>query len=213
MNPYVLELAALMAVFSFVIVVPGADLAMVMRQSIVHGRRTAIWTSVGIGVALLFHISYTILGLGLIVSQSVFAFNIVKYAGAAYLFWLGWRSLRDASMPEMPEPEAAEPARAMSGAKAFGLGFLTNALNPKPVVFFLSLFSSLVSLSTPASIKFGYGLVMASALVLWFVGVSVFFTIPAVRDGFRRAGRWISRATGLVFIGLGFKLATEKMHG
>jgi RhtB (resistance to homoserine/threonine) family protein len=212
-SPYLLELAALMAVFSFVIVVPGADLAMVMRQSIVHGRRAAIWTSVGIGAALLFHISYTILGLGLIVSQSVFAFNVVKYAGAAYLFWLGWRSLRDAAMPEMPEPDMARQARAMPSLKAFGLGFATNALNPKPVVFFLSLFSSLVSLSTPASVKFGYGLVMASALILWFVGVSLFITIPAVRDGLRRAGRWIARATGLVFIGLGFKLATEKMHG
>ncbi|GGE06392.1 lysine transporter LysE [Aureimonas endophytica] len=213
MSHYLLELAALMAVFSFGIVVPGADLAMVMRQSLTHGRRAAIATSFGIGTALLFHVGYTVLGIGLIVSQSILAFNIVKWVGAAYLFYLGWRSIREANVPEMPEIDPAERARPMSDAKAFGMGFLTNALNPKPVLFFLTLFSSLVSLETPTLVKIGYGLVMASALILWFVGVSFFFTIPAIRQSFVRAGRWITRATGFVFIGLGLKLATEKMHG
>lgn len=213
MNTYLLELAAVMAVFSIGIVAPGADLAMVMRQSLTHGRKAAIWTSFGIGAALLFHVGYTVLGIGLIVSQSIVAFNIVKWCGAAYLFYLGWRSLRDAGLPQLPQVDAAERNRPMSDAKAFGMGFLTNALNPKPVVFFLTLFTSLVSLQTPMLIKLGYGVVMASALILWFVGVSCFLTVPSVRDRFLRAGRWIMRATGVVFIGLGLKLATEKMHG
>ncbi|KQT52625.1 MULTISPECIES: LysE family transporter [unclassified Aureimonas] len=213
MSPYLLELATLMAVFSVGIVAPGADLAMVMRQSLTHGRRAAIWTSFGIGSALLFHVGYTVLGIGLIVSQSIVAFNIVKWCGAAYLFYLGWRSLRDASLPELPAIDTAERDRPMPAAKAFGMGFLTNALNPKPVVFFLTLFTSLVSLETPMVVKIGYGVVMASALILWFVGVSYFLTVPAVRDRFLRAGRWIGRVTGVVFIGLGLKLATERMHG
>ena len=213
MSPYVVELAALMAVFSVVIVVPGADLALVMRQSITHGRRAAILTSLGLGASLLFHVSYTILGIGLIVSQSIIAFNIVKWCGAAYLLYLGYRSLKDANQPIAPVENGAEAGLPISDLKAFAMGFVTNALNPKAVVFFLSLFSSLISLQTPVVVKAGYGLVMASSLVLWFIGVSLFFTIPAVRDGFLRAGRWIMRVTGLVFIGLGLKLATEKMHG
>ena len=68
MSSYLLELASLMAIFSFAIVSPGADLAMVMRQSLVHGRRAAIVTSFGIGTSLMFHVTYTILGLGLIIA-------------------------------------------------------------------------------------------------------------------------------------------------
>lgn len=214
MSPYLLELATLMAVFSVVIVVPGADLALVMRQSITHGRRAAIMTSFGLGASLLFHVGYTILGLGLIVSQSIVAFNIVKWCGAAYLFYLGYRSIKDANQPIAPDAVlASHTAKPISNAKAFAMGFVTNALNPKAVVFFLSLFSSLISLQTPIAVKAGYGLVMAASLVLWFVGVLLFFTIPAIRDGFLRAGRWIMRVTGFVFIGLGLKLATERMHG
>ena len=94
MTTYAIELSALMAIFFFVIVSPGADLAMVMRQSIVHGRRSAVVTSFGIGVSLLFHIGYTILGLGLIISQSILLFNIVKWCGVAYLVYIGIQSLR-----------------------------------------------------------------------------------------------------------------------
>lgn len=213
MSPSVVELATLMAVFSVVIVVPGADLALVMRQSITHGRRAAILTSFGLGASLLFHVTYTILGIGLIVSQSIIAFNIVKWCGAAYLLYLGYRSLKDANQPISAVDGGTEAREPISDVRAFAMGFVTNALNPKAVVFFLSLFSSLISLQTPVAVKAGYGLVMASALVLWFIGVSLFFTIPAVRDRFLRAGRWIMRVTGFVFIGLGLKLATEKMHG
>lgn len=213
MNPYLLELAALMAVFSMVIVVPGADLALVMRQSITHGRRAAIFTSFGLGASLLFHVTYTILGIGLIVSQSIIAFNFVKWCGAAYLLYLGYRSLKDANQPIAAVPGDTGAGGPVSDLKAFAMGFVTNALNPKAVVFFLSLFSSLISLETPVAVKAGYGLVMATSLVLWFVSVSFFFTIPAVRNGFLKTGRWIMRVTGLVFIGLGLKLATQKMHG
>lgn len=78
MHAYLLELASLMAVFSFAIVSPGADTAMVMRQAMVHGRREAILTSFGIGTSLMFHVTYTILGLGLIISKSLLLFSIIK---------------------------------------------------------------------------------------------------------------------------------------
>ena len=65
---YLTEFLGLMAVFSVIIVAPGADFALVIRQCVVHGRRTALITSLGIGLSLLFHISYTILGIGLIVA-------------------------------------------------------------------------------------------------------------------------------------------------
>lgn len=213
MHPYLFELASLMAIFAFAIVSPGADLAMVMRQSIVHGRRAAIVTSFGIGASLMVHVTYTILGLGLIISQSIYLFNIVKWCGVAYLVYIGIKALRagkaDLSVEAMGDNEDKDRQTAL---RAFGLGFLANALNPKAVFFFLSIFSTVVGAHTPIAVKFGYGLVMATCLIAWFVGVSLFMTTPRMRAAFARASQWIDRTSGLVFIALGIKLATEKAH-
>ncbi|MBP1887759.1 LysE family transporter [Sinorhizobium mexicanum] len=211
MSHYLIELASLMAIFSFAIVSPGADLAMVMRQSLVHGRRPAIITSFGIGTSLMFHVTYTILGLGLIISQSIYLFNIVKWCGVAYLVYIGIKALRAGQTEIAVDAGEAKAGNEQSAAKAFGLGFAANALNPKAVFFFLSIFSTVVSAHTPMMVKFGYGLVMASCLILWFVGVSLFMTTPPMRAAFTRASKWIDRASGVVFIGLGLKLATEKV--
>lgn len=211
MHPYLFELASLMAIFAFAIVSPGADLAMVMRQSLVNGRRSAIITSFGVGTSLMFHVTYTILGLGLIISQSIYLFNIVKWCGVAYLLYIGIKSLRAGKTDMTVQAEGSDTTgKQQSGLKAFGLGFAANALNPKPVFFFLSIFSTVVNAHTPIMVKFSYGLVMASCLILWFVGVSMFMTTPKMRAAFSRASQWIDRASGLVFIALGLKLATEK---
>jgi RhtB (resistance to homoserine/threonine) family protein len=203
---YWMEFLGLMAVFSVIIVAPGADFALVIRQCIVHGRRTALVTSFGIGLSLLFHISYTILGIGLIVSKSLLLFSLLKWAGAAYLVWLGIKSWREPAY-ELKETQAAGAADTVSAPKAFAMGFITNALNPKPVLFFLSLFSALVSPHTPAFIQFSYGLGMATALIIWFVAVSYFFTSRPVREQFLKYSRAFNRVTGALFIGLGVRLA------
>jgi RhtB (resistance to homoserine/threonine) family protein len=211
MSQYALEFLGLMAVFSLVIVSPGADFLLVLRQCVVHGRRAAIITSFGIGASLLFHISYTILGIGLIVSKSLFLFAILKWAGAAYLLYLGVTSLR-AKAFQVPEAALSRGAgrKPVSAVRCFLMGFVTNALNPKPVLFFLSLFSALVSHETPAAVQGVYGLLMATALILWFVGVSTFFTIDAVREKFISWGRWFNKVCGVLFIGLGIRLATQQ---
>ena len=210
-HQYLIELASLMAIFSFAIVAPGADTAMVMRQAIVHGRKAAVLTSFGVGTSLMFHVTYTILGLGLVISQSILIFNMIKWAGVAYLVYICIQSLRAGKTELQADAAVASASRkAQAATKSFGLGFMANALNPKPVFFFLSIFSAVVSHSTPAGVKFGYGLVMASCLIAWFVGLSFFLTTPRMRLGFERASKWINRASGAVFIAFGIKLATEK---
>lgn len=211
MHIYLIELASLMAIFFFGIISPGADFAMVLRQSIVHGRRSAIITWFGIGTSLMVHVTYTILGLGLIISQSIYLFNIVKWCGVAYLVYIGVKALR-AGKSEIDGGIGSNVAtdQHQSMPKAFGLGFMANVLNPKAVFFFLSIFSTVVSAHTPMMVKFGYGLIMAAALILWFVGVSLFMTTPRMRSAFSRASQWIDRISGVVFIALGIKLATER---
>ena len=209
MSPYLTEFAGLMAVFSVLIIAPGADFALVIRQSVVHGRRAAMMTSIGIGCSLLFHIGYTILGIGLVVSKSLFLFGLLKWLGAAYLIYLGIKAFREPALVIESDGERVI-AEQLPAWKLFGMGFVTNALNPKPALFFLSLFSALVSPQTPVSVQALYGLGMALALILWFFAVSLVFTSRPVREKFTAAGRWFNRVTGALFIGLGLRLALQQ---
>ena len=205
-----LEFAALMLAFGINAIIPGADFARVLRQSIAHGRRAALFTSAGIATSILVHGSYTLLGIGVLVGQSLMLFNIIKWLGAAYLVWLAISALR--SSPPQP-PEEGELAGARRGDwAAFALGFLTNLLNPKAVLFFLALFTTLVSAHTAGDAKVIYVACMSIMLFAWFALVSVFFTTPAVRQGFFRFGRWFNRVTGITFIVLAIRVALAQQH-
>jgi RhtB (resistance to homoserine/threonine) family protein len=187
---------------------PGPDFAIVVRQSLAHGRRTAIWTSLGVGAAILLHVSYSLLGIGLLLRSSETWFNVVKFAGAAYIAWLGIQSLR--SRPREFTATAIETGNVPASVAqrgAFTVGFLTNALNPKATLFFISLFAMIVSPQTPKLIQSIYGFWMALATAAWFSLVSVLFTRGDVRRRFLRHGHWIDRALGVVFLGLAVSLA------
>ncbi len=178
---------------------PGPDFALVLKQSLARGRRIALCTSAGIGAAILVHASYSLLGLGLLIRQSETWFMVVKYVGAAYIAWLGFQSLR--AKPRTATTEAVNSRDAgSSGARAFLSGFLTNVLNPKATLFFISLFALVVSPETPKSIQAAYGLWMATATAAWFCAVSLVFTRPQIRAAFWRGGHWIDRALGVVFL-------------
>lgn len=184
---------------------------MVLRQAVAHGRRAALFTSAGIATALLIHGTYTLLGIGVIVAQSILIFDLLKYAGAAYLLWLGISALR--SPPPQPPPPGQAEGRGISDGSAFVLGFLTNLLNPKAVLFFLALFTTLVGAATPLPVKAGYVGVMALELFCWFALVSVFFTVTSVRQGFFRMGQWFNRITGITFILLAIRVAVARQQG
>ncbi|WDR01654.1 LysE family transporter [Devosia algicola] len=205
-----LEFAGLMLAFGVSAVVPGADFAMVLRQSISRGRRPALFTAAGIASAILVHGSYTLLGVGVIVAQSLIVFNILKWLGAAYLIWLAIAALR--APPPQPLDDLDSGARARGDGAAFVLGFLTNLLNPKAVLFFLALFTTLVSAHTSMQIKALYVGSMSITLFSWFALVAVFFTTPAVRLGFFRLGRWFNRVSGITFIVLAVRVAVAQQH-
>lgn len=187
------------------VVSPGPDFAIVLRQSLNHGRRTAIWTSVGIGCGLCVHITYCLLGLGLFLKNSAVALEIVKWLGAAYLAWIGVQALRSRAKTE--DINLAAGASAPSGRAAWSTGFFVNLLNPKAALFFIALFPLAVSTATPKWIQAGYGVWMTLSTMAWFSFVSVVFTKAEVRRAFLRHGHWIDRALGVVFLGFALSLA------
>ena len=204
--PYFGEFITIVIVHLLAVASPGPDFAMVLRQSIVVGRTPALWTSIGIGLGILVHVAYCLLGLGLVISQSIVLFNLIKLIGACYLLYVGWKSLR----AQPAEQTAENPAGGVpipAAAQALRIGFLTNALNPKATLFFLSLFSVVISHDTPAAVQLGYGLYMSLATAAWFCGLSLFLTQPKVRRFFSRFGHWAERLMGALLLALGLKLA------
>jgi RhtB (resistance to homoserine/threonine) family protein len=175
---------------------PGPDFAIVLRQSLARGRGPAVWTAVGIGCGICLHVTYSLLGIGLLIKGSPVAFTCLKFAGAAYLAWVGVRSFR--APPQAPA--APEAAGARRGTGAWTAGFLTNALNPKATLFFVALFAVVISPDTPRVIQACYGVWLSLATMAWFSFVAFIFTRESVRRFYLARGHWIDRALGAVFL-------------
>ncbi|MDH4583270.1 LysE family translocator [Pseudomonas sp. BN415] len=189
---------------------PGPDFAIVVRESVAHGRRAGTWTALGVGMGIFVHVAYSLLGIGLIVSQSIMLFNALKWAAAAYLLYIGIKALR-AKPADPVVAEASLMAGERSPRGAFVTGFVTNGLNPKATLFFLSLFTVVINPHTPLTVQAGYGVYLACATAAWFSLVALLFSHRRVRAGFARMGHWFDRLMGAVLVGLGIKLAFAEL--
>ncbi|AWL00628.1 LysE family translocator [Stutzerimonas stutzeri] len=207
---YWMEFMTVALVHLLAVASPGPDFAVVVRESVAQGRRAGSWTALGVGCGIFVHVAYSLLGIGLIVSQSIVLFNLVKWLAAAYLVYLGWRALRARPM-NLEAIDGANAPVARSAWRAFVIGFVTNGLNPKATLFFLSLFTVVISPDTPLLVQAGYGLYLAGATALWFLLVAWLFSRGRVRAGFARLGHWFDRLTGAVLIGLGARLALSEI--
>src|SRR5437763_12112851 len=114
------EFLALFGVFVLAAIAPGADFASVVRESITFGRRAGIICAIGVGSAIMVHVAYTVTGVGLIIAQSIVVFTIVKWCGAAYLVYLGIRSITACSGPAAAASETfdAPAVQARSAVKS-----------------------------------------------------------------------------------------------
>ncbi len=198
------EFLTVVVVHLLAVASPGPDLAVVLKNSISLGRRSAIFTSIGVGCGILVHVCYSVLGIGLIISQSIWLFNIIKWMGAAYLIWIGIQGLRT-QQRKLPEFTVSQQPQ-LSDWRAFISGFMTNGLNPKATLFFLSLFTVVIQTSTPWPVQLAYGMYMVLATMLWFCLVSWLFSTERVRRKFMQVGHWFDRTMGVVLVSLGIRL-------
>ncbi len=210
MHNYWLEFFTVALVHLLAVASPGPDFAIMLRQALTQSRRNALLSAGGIGLGILLHVGYSLLGIGLIIQQSIMLFTILKVVGALYLLWIAWHCLR--AKPGGVHIEA-KGGKVQTGWGAFRLGFLTNALNPKATLFFVSLFSVVINPGTPLLLQAGYGLYMAFATGLWFAMVAVFFTQPRVRRGFSRFGHWLDRLMGGILVLLAGQLLLSTVTG
>jgi RhtB (resistance to homoserine/threonine) family protein len=193
-------------VLALLTISPGADMALVAKITLEHGRRAALLATLGICSGTLVHATASALGLSVILATSAEAFTVVKLVGAAYLVYLGAQALRGSFRHDAVD--ATPPRR---GTTPYLQGLLTNVLNPKVAVFYLTFLPQFMS---PGDNVFVRSLAFALAhSVMGIAWLSAYaFVLSHVSAAFGRAGvrRWLERVTGGALIGLGARLALER---
>jgi threonine/homoserine/homoserine lactone efflux protein len=187
---------------------PGPDMLFVAGSSAAQGRRAGVMAALGVGAGCVLHMVLAAVGLSALLATSALAFEVVKWAGAGYLVWIGIGMLRGASAA----PAATRPVHA-DARRVFWQGTVTNALNPKVALFFLAFLPQFITPGQP-----GQPLAFLALGALFNVGGTAVNIAVALLAGWVRAtlarpgqgaaaGTWLRRVAGALFVGLGVKLA------
>jgi threonine/homoserine/homoserine lactone efflux protein len=193
---------------------PGPDFAYVTRQSLVHGRKAGLLASAGIALGLSIHIVYSAAGLAAVVAHSAHWMTAIKILGGAYLVFIGlkglglrtWRKGACASDPVASGNDVNLPSSA--SRQVLG-GFLCNAFNPKAPIYFLALFTVVLSPGLPMPTLLAYGAWIMVLQWFWFSLVATVFAHPLVRDRLFAVRHWIDRAFGVAMVALGLRVLTS----
>jgi RhtB (resistance to homoserine/threonine) family protein len=191
---------------------PGPDFAIILRYAVRHGVKVALAASLGIGLGILVHVAYSLLGIGLLLKTTPWLFQLFSLLAAGYLGYIGLMALRSAPIDSTEEPDMAATAQ-ISLWQSFRTGLLTNGLNPKATLFFLALFAVIISPETPTSFKILYGLYMAVATAVWFSLLSFLLTREKVTAFLLNYGYWFDRIMGLVLLALALQLVFSAFIG
>ena len=184
---------------------PGPDFAMVLKNSLVYGRKGGVWTALGIASGILVHVSYCMLGIGVLITQSILLFNAVKMVGAAYLMYIGIKALF--AKKALSAGPIAREHKSISPREAVKQGFLCNVLNPKATVFFLALFTQVIDPATSLPVLLFYSAFITCTTFLWFGFVAVILSVGGIQRAFRSVQQTIERIMGAVLFALGLRIA------
>lgn len=206
------NLLAFMAVASLLVVSPGPNGVLIAKTVPLYGKKAGFINITGFVAAFYVHGALSIFGISIILVQSAQAFFIFKMLGAAYLIWVGIKSLFGAfngatSGIDVP---TSNNVKTFSMLAAFSEGFLTNILNPKVSMFYLAAFPQFISINE--GVLNSFTLVTAHSLinVVWFTIMVCTLSSLKLAMGNARFKKWLQSVTGVVFIGLGSKLALLK---
>ncbi len=196
------------AASTVLLLIPGPTILLVLSYALSHGRRVALASAAGVAMGDLIAMSASLMGLGALVLTSALLFTALKWLGAAYLIWLGFkllRSARSAGLSMLDAPKDMTPHR------VFGHMALVTALNPKSIAFFIAFVPQFLTLHAPLMPQF-------TLLISTFVGLAAInaLTYALLADRLRttikrpRALQWITRSGGVVLIGMGLLTATMR---
>lgn len=179
-----------------VVASPGPDFAVVLRQTLSHGRSAGLWTAWGIASGILGHVAWAMFGLGWVVQRWPVLLVLLQLAGAGVLLWIGWGALRARPHAAAPDAAAVPPA----AGHHYLTGLATNLLNAKAMLFFIALCSTVIGSATPLWLKLGLGCWMVLSTGLWFSFAALTLGLPAVRIRLLGVAHWIDRCMGVILI-------------
>lgn len=198
--------AAVAAAHAAAVMSPGPDFVIVTRQTLAHGRAAGLRTALGVACGIGIHVAYSLFGLAWAIHRYPPLLGLLRYVGAALLLWIGWGALR-----AQPAASAAAAAAEPAAARDFGIGFFTNALNVKAMLFFVALGSAVVAGSPSASLRLALGAWMVFATGAWFCFLAWTLGHPGVRARLAAYSHWIDRAMGAILLALGLSLLLQDL--
>lgn len=203
------NLSAFILTAIIVVVSPGVDTIMVLTRSISNGKIAGFYSAIGVCIGLLVHTCAATFGLSMILAKSAFAYSLIKYLGAAYLMYLGYKSIT-AKTPQNKLSFAAKPA---GNLKMCYTAFISDVLNPKIAIFFLAFLPQFINASA-ANHPMPYFLLGTIILLITFVWCNLLVILGSKAAVFfnrsKRAEALMNKTSGIVFILLGLKVALSK---
>ncbi|MCF7484120.1 LysE family translocator [Vibrio sp. J1-1] len=182
---------------------PGPDFALVVQNATRHGRQTGLYIALGLSVGILLHSLFSLTGVSYLVHQHPMLYSVLQLLGGSYLLYLGIGALRAViAMIKNPQSDQSNQSNNLvisNKRQAFTKGFATNILNPKALVFFVSLMSSLVPPGMSVTGK-GIALVVLFGLsLLWFSSLAWMLSTQRLQRRLQQAGIYIDGLCGVVF--------------
>lgn len=202
---YLPEFLTVALVHLLAVISPGPDFILITRNSMVYSRKTGIYSAIGLSLGILVHVAYSLAGIAILIASSVILFSAMKFIGAAYLIYIGYKSLK--SKYSNPEDIHLEKSKDLTKLEALKMGFITNVTNPKATLFFLSLFTLVISPNTPLWVKSLYGVEMVIVQAFWFILVASVFSANIIKNKVAKFQQVIEKVMGGILILLGIKLA------
>ena len=186
---------------------PGPDFFLEIRNTLQYSRKIGIYTGLGFALGNIVHISYSIFGVQYLKNND-YIMNIVQLLGAIYIIYIGLQAIGIIGAKlKVEKNEDVETSKAeITVFEAVKMGIITNLLNAKAALYFISIFTVMIPTSTPNSVVFGIGLVMIVITFIWFSLVAYFFTKPKVKSIYLKQEKMINKILGLVLIFFGLKL-------
>ncbi|GJL85592.1 MAG: lysine transporter LysE [Micavibrio sp.] len=194
---------------------PGPAFVVTVKNSLTYGRKGGVFTAMGLGMGVSVYVTLVLVGAAYILTQSAFIFNMIKYLGAAYLVFIGIKGLMAKKVENSVMDENVTPRqyKEISSLKAIKIGFLTNLLNPKGVVFYSAVYIQFVGVDTPVFMLVIYGLTSVIVEAGWFGILSCILTHKRVKNIFDNYIHWVERVCGGLLASLGVGLALSKGLG
>ncbi|MEQ9925110.1 MULTISPECIES: LysE family transporter [Pectobacterium] len=184
---------------------PGPDFFLVIRNAARYPRAAAMITAFGVICGVATHMAYCVAGLAVVITTTPWLFNVLKYAGAAYLIWIGIQALFARGGSKMDVSNLTQ--QSVSLKKAFLQGYLCNLLNPKATLFFLAMFTQVLNIHSGLGEKLWYAMIIWLLSLVWWPLLVVLFQSEPVRRGLAKVQKLVDKLLGTVLIALGIKVA------